>query len=349
MRLLKSISNRKYKSKYLSIGLLVIAPQLTVAGTDLLLTYPGDLIYEGPADQIKVGDPIGPSWVATGLGQMCNRSPNQDISTAYISPTSTTTGNVNAIIDGVSYTVFNTSAPGIGWVMSVKDTNAYNFTPLRNTANQWYPAPGTDNSERLTIGGNIKVTFIKVENRLITGTTVIPSSRLARISCFNKQGVEVDSAYINTPEKKIIITARACTLNTPKIATIDMGNFNAITLPNIGSIAGNKTHNILLDCDPNIALNATISDQINPSNRSTNASLSLDSTAAGVEVQVSYKNRVLSFGPDQSSAGQENQFYISNTGTGGITSIPLTFNYIRTGPLRAGLANALIGVTFSYQ
>lgn len=350
MNLLQSLINKKYKSKWgcFSIGLLVIAPQLTFAGYDLILTYPGNLIYEGPADKIKVGDPIGTTWIATGSGMMCDRRPEKDISHAYITPISTPTG-MTTTLDGIQYVVFGIGAPGIGWIMSVKDTNANKFTPLLNNENQWYPSPGTMNDERQTIGGNIKITFIKTENRLVTGTTVIPAQSVAKIVCRNNQGREVDSAFIKTPSRQIKITARACTVGTPKNDTIQMGNFNPINFTTVGSLAGNKTYNITLNCDPNIELYGTISDQSSLSNRTENVLLSSDSTASGVAVQVSYNNKVLSLGPDASSSGQINQFDITNTKDGGIINIPLTFNYIRTGTLRAGSANALVGVTFSYQ
>lgn len=350
MELLQSLLDKKYKKKwnYLTIGLLILVPKMVFAGSNLILVYPGDLIYEGPADQIRIGDPIGATWIATGDEMMCDRRPIQDIATAHISAISPSTGQTT-MLDGVSYDIFDTGTPGIGWVMSVKDTNAYNFTPLLDTENQWYPASGTQTNQRVTIGGAVKVTYIKTQDRLVTGVTSISAQNLAKISCDNAQGQEVDTAFIYTPSKQIRVTARACTVDTPKNDIVQMGNFNSIDLPQVGDLAGNKTYNIILNCDPNIQLYATLSDQSNLSNRTNKISLSPDSTADGVEVQVSYNGSVLSLGPDSTGAGADNQFKIRETGTGGVSTVPLTFNYIRTGALQAGSANALVSVTFSYQ
>ena len=53
-------------------------------------------------------------------------------------------------------------------------------------------------------------------------------------------------------------------------------------------------------------------------------------------------------GPDSSAAGTTNQFFIqSNCGTNPVAAFRA--QYIRTGELVPGSANALASITFSYQ
>lgn len=54
-------------------------------------------------------------------------------------------------------------------------------------------------------------------------------------------------------------------------------------------------------------------------------------------------------GPDSSAAGTANQFFIQTTTATQILSLPFQAQYVRTGELVPGSANALASITFSYQ
>ncbi|WP_249022285.1 fimbrial protein, partial [Kluyvera ascorbata] len=72
--------------------------------------------------------------------------------------------------------------------------------------------------------------------------------------------------------------------------------------------------------------------------------------ASGVGVQFFYNgNGPLMMGPDSSAAGTTNQFFIQTTSAAQTLSLPFQAQYIRTGDLTPGSANALASITFSYQ
>ncbi len=54
-------------------------------------------------------------------------------------------------------------------------------------------------------------------------------------------------------------------------------------------------------------------------------------------------------GPDSSAAGTTGQFFIQTTSAAQTLSLPFQAQYIRTGDLVPGSANALASITFSYQ
>jgi type 1 fimbria pilin len=75
-----------------------------------------------------------------------------------------------------------------------------------------------------------------------------------------------------------------------------------------------------------------------------------DSTASGIGVQFFYNGTgPLMMGPDSSSAGTTGQFFIQTTSSAQTLSLPFQAQYIRTGELVPGSANALASITFSYQ
>lgn len=336
--------------KLLQIVVLTFLTQFSLAGTDMTIVYAGPLNYIGPADAMGVGQPIGRTWIATANQQVCH-SPAMDIARAVIVPISSPT-SLRVNIDGIVYPVFETHISGVGWIMSIKDTHAYYYTALNNTENQWYPSAGTDNNHQIDIGGSVKLTFVKTKTHLISGTSTIPAQNLAKIVCYRQNGSVADQAWIKTQSEIITVQASGCTITTPSNATLNLGDFSANNFPSVGSTAGNAAYSIALSCDANVDVKATASDQSNSANQSSIMGLTPSSTARGLGVQVFYNgsSTALSLGPDSTSAGNLNQFSIKRTSSNNqIVNVPLQFKYIRTGTISAGTANAIAGITFSYQ
>jgi type 1 fimbria pilin len=93
-----------------------------------------------------------------------------------------------------------------------------------------------------------------------------------------------------------------------------------------------------------------MTDQTTPTNDSSVVTLTNDSTASGIGVQFFYNGSgPLMMGPDSSAAGTANQFFIQTTTATQILSLPFQAQYVRTGELVPGSANALASITFSYQ
>ncbi|KWA02548.1 adhesin [Burkholderia cepacia] len=124
----------------------------------------------------------------------------------------------------------------------------------------------------------------------------------------------------------------------------------------VGSTSPERDFSIRLNCtggDPDTSTNAyvTLTDQTNNGNRSNQLSLTKDSTAKGVKVQILKAGKLLSYGPDSSAVGNPNQWKAGNIPRG-ISSfeIPLTARYIQTeSSVKGGTANAVATFTMSYQ
>lgn len=321
------------------------------AGDDNTLIFnTNPLIYNGPADAVSFGDQIGPAWVADHEQiQMCSTFPDFNITTAVVEPVSPPTAYTTSI-DGVTYQVFSTGTEGIGWVMGVKDTRANNFTPLMNMKQQWYPAPGTPTGPIPIIGGEGRVTLVKVATHLHTGNTTLLAQNIAIIKCYGEAGNLVDSAFIKINSINIYVNATGCTVESSKEPVLDFGKFTNGQFPSIGSTSTEKNINIALKCNSNVTIQATLSDQSDLANRSRNIKLTSDSTAQGLAIQAFHNGESLELGPDDSSKGVQNQFFISSPVSEGQTiQVPLSFKYVRTGDISPGTANGLVGITFSYQ
>ena len=335
------------------LGLLLGLPVTGIAGNDTILKFQGgDLSYSGPADDLTVGQQIGPAWVASGSNDvMCGVASERIFSTAYIRPLMPPTP-LTVSIDGVTYNVFETGTPGIGWIMGVKDKNANSFTPLLPGPTIFYPVPGTASDARVSIGGQAKITLVKTSTRLVTGETLLPGTNLAQIQCMDRTGAVRDDANIRMEPKKILVEATGCEVISSKAPVVNMGKFKTTDFPSVGSTAGDENIQISLKCNNNIILAATISDLSDVSNFTDTLSLTQDSGAKGLGVYVynGSQSTPQQLGPDSSAKGTFNQFYIKTTSVNGENvELPLRFKYVRTGDMTPGSANALVGVTFSYQ
>ncbi|MEB2638551.1 fimbrial protein [Burkholderia sp. BCCIQ04A] len=94
----------------------------------------------------------------------------------------------------------------------------------------------------------------------------------------------------------------------------------------------------------------TLTDATNPGNRSDMLSLSSDSTATGVGIQILRSDgSVVRYGADSSAEGNPNQWYVGEYGNGTV-NIPLKARYAgEGGKVGPGSANGLATFTMSYQ
>ena len=143
-----------------------------------------------------------------------------------------------------------------------------------------------------------------------------------------------------------------CTVSTPSVA-IPLGAVESRAFKGIGSVAGNATRTITLQCaggggaESDVLL--TLTDQTQPANRSDQLTLTANSTAKGVALQLLFGNRLISYGPDAAAIGTPNQWLAGSIGNGTF-QIPLTARYIQTGAIvRPGTANGLATFTLAYR
>lgn len=328
-------------------GLLITTGASALDWKSDITLAPQPMTYSGPADSVVPGNVIGSTWSATvsvqqvfwcGFVFTCSKGTLEPSSSAVSSGMSVT-------VDGVNYTVFETGVPGVGYIIGLKDFNGSTYVPLQTTVTQSYPADGT-NGYATDLGWSAKVTFIKTGTALKSGVYQTPTINAAILTAYNN---ETKTAKVIINPTTITVTASGCTVGT-KSANVDLGTLDIRTLPTVGSTSPSGSFTVGLTCDANIAVNAVMTDQTTPSNTSSVVTLTGESTASGVGVQFFYNGTgPLMMGPDSSAAGTTNQFFIQTTTAAQTLSLPFQAQYIRTGEIVPGTANALASITFSYQ
>ncbi|NWK88477.1 fimbrial protein [Raoultella terrigena] len=314
--------------------------------SDITLS-PQAMTYTGPADSVMPGNIIGSAWSATASVQqvfwcgyifVCTKGTLEPGSSAV-------SAGVSVNVDGVNYSVFETGIPGIGYILGLKDFNGTTYVPLQTGVTQSYPADGT-NGMAFDLGWSAKLTYVKTDNALKSGVYHLPAISAAILTAYNN---ETKTARVIINPTTVTVTASGCTVST-KSASIDLGAPDMRTLPTVGSTSPSGSFNVSLTCDEQVALYAVMTDQTTPTNDSSVVTLTSDSTASGIGVQFFYNGSgPLMMGPDSSAAGTANQFFIQTTTATQILSLPFQAQYVRTGELVPGSANALASITFSYQ
>ncbi|MDN7425961.1 fimbrial protein [Burkholderia sp. AU16741] len=156
----------------------------------------------------------------------------------------------------------------------------------------------------------------------------------------------------------VLVTPKvpSCTVTTPRIQ-VPMGETMASTVfTGVGSSAPSRSFGIDLSCSggdrgTTAKVYVTLTDATNPGNTSTTLSLSKDSTATGVGLQILKGDDVLGYGPASSAIGNTNQWLGGSVAQGAAgLSIALRARYVQTSPrIKSGTANAIANFTMSYQ
>lgn len=147
----------------------------------------------------------------------------------------------------------------------------------------------------------------------------------------------------------------ACTVSTPTPYTVNMPTANVADFASVGATSGNTDFNLSLSCTGgtgggSTGVYMTLTDASNTGNRTNILNLSSGSSALGVGLQVLKGSTIISYGPDSSLVGTQNQFFVQNVATGVNTvTIPLTVRYIRTGAMQPGDVKGIATFTMSYQ
>jgi type 1 fimbria pilin len=144
------------------------------------------------------------------------------------------------------------------------------------------------------------------------------------------------------------VTATACTIQNPSldvtVPEVRARDFNAV-----GSTAGGASFSLSLSCPAGMSVGMTLTDVTDPGNRTTNLTLSSDSSAKGLAYQIMQGSHVVAFGPDSGDPGTENQFSVNSSTSPGVLTIPFTVQYVKTGDIAPGTVNGKATFTMSYQ
>ncbi len=147
-----------------------------------------------------------------------------------------------------------------------------------------------------------------------------------------------------------------CSVSSSGPVKAPLGNFPASSFKGVGSTSSARPFSIDLKCsggDAGMSAEAhvTLTDATNTGNRSNVLTLSSDSQARGIGIEILKGATVLGYGPDSNAVGNVNQWHAGSVSTGTATfSIPLAARYVQTEPVvTVGSANGRATFTMSYQ
>ncbi|MDF3089555.1 fimbrial protein [Burkholderia semiarida] len=303
-----------------------------------------DVYVSGLAGTINV-DPNAPVGTVLYEGKASDDGFYQVKCTGKMGSTTWFTTGTRVSLPGVT-DVHATNVPGIG----VRLRSTFSETGLAN-----YPVTliGSQNATEWIYRIGFWTQIIKTGDfGLGTVSGLIGGMK---VNGFNQQ---VFYFYLKTP---IVIQPRAptCSVKT-KAINVNMDTVLASQLAGVGKTSPEKkVDDIVLTCAgaTQIAgtmgktdMYITLTDVTNPGNRSSTLSLTRDSTATGVGIQILRGgNTLVSYGPDSNAPGNQNQWFVG-TYSNATVSIPLKARYIATdAKVGPGTANGAATFTMSYQ
>jgi type 1 fimbria pilin len=115
-----------------------------------------------------------------------------------------------------------------------------------------------------------------------------------------------------------------------------------------GTVFAPTPFSLTFACSAGAKVSVTLTDNVNPANRSNKLQLTADSSAKGIEIQVLNGSGPVSFGADSATPGNTNQWLIGDSPNGQL-QLPLTARYVSTGAVSPGTVKALATFTMSYQ
>lgn len=349
------------KMKYLGLMFFycfVFGPNLAIAWgvtvNSVYLPDAGNKKYNGTGDQGIAGNPIGPSWRVQGESTLaqCYLGGDKCISAIklVIQPDKT---DIYYSENGKKYAVFNSVVPGIGFSLLVRQKGQSDYQGILYGANRGislFTAVG-ENDRLQRFDFEAKIVFVYNGQRMPQGQFRIPLTTLASVLVEYQDGKSREQyTWLGMYGMTVDSSAYGCTVSGA--GSIPMNDISATRFPNVGSSVKGGSIALSLRCSQGVNLSAVMTDQSNVGNTGNILSLTPSSTARGMGIRF-YTNKVsgpIVFGPDSSARGSLNQWYIDKASYPGQEfSVPLTAEYVRTGPLTAGSANGLASITFSYQ
>ncbi len=247
------------------------------------------------------------------------------------------------IDSGITYSVFNTGTPGVGFIMALKPSAASSYIPVP-VSTPYVVLANNGTPRGLSMTMDLKIKFITTAP-LSVGNINVPSLLATGGYVLGSTGNTIGQAFSDISGYTITVTANTCSVDvgsTNQMVTLD--NVIGNDLPAVGSTAKDKTFNVLLSCQTDVRILAQMNGTPNP-----------DTGADGV-LQVSYP------GMPGTSSGVGIQILNGSTpmpiGTnmlvkmspGGQESIPFTARYYRTlENVTAGTANAIATLNINYQ
>lgn len=250
----------------------------------------------------------------------------------------------------VNYPVYPSSVPGIGFIIKQRIVSPASATVPGGTTISFTPTPSQQSFNSYIAGkliktgdiGNVNVSAISLP---VTYTLTFTGRFAGEIST-------ASGSFGGTAVGNYTVQNVSCSVNTSSLQ-VALAGVAPTDLPSVNSTAKPTPFNLGLTCpsSTSMAIYMTLTDNSNPGNTGNELSLSPDSSASGVKLQVLRNNgtpALVNFGPDSSAAGNLNQLLMATNATGS-QSFPFLVRYIRTGTLSGGSVNGTATFTMSYQ
>jgi type 1 fimbria pilin len=270
------------------------------------------------------------------------------------------------VTSGVQYTNFQTTALPVAGFTDVYATNVPGLG-VRFAFN----APACDAVNATLVNGLVKLTcpistpvdgpFVNLELTavvsLVTTGTIAPGAAslltIPEVTMFYQHSTSGDYKHqygaVYTGAANGTLSTATCSVQTDG-PLIPLSPVTVRELSSgLGTTAKPEPFELRFACASGATVSIVITDAVEPSNRSNTLTLTPDSTARGVGVQVLKDNGTpVAFGPDAAGPGVANQWLIGAS-PNGLLVLPLSAQYIRTGNVVPGKIRALATFTMSYQ
>jgi type 1 fimbria pilin len=266
---------------------------------------------------------------------LASASGNAGIATSGVNCTINKDVTVNGTLVPGYANVYRSGVPGIG----------VHFYITSNFSGGWADVPLSQSFSKPD-GGAVHYTRadLVVTGPVSSGVTgTLPSMQVSFSgSCFTTV------TATQTLTGSTSVTGNTCSVITPALF-FSLPRAPSRDLANVGDTTGDTLVPLGLKCPAGIKVYITITDAVDPANRSTMLSLAPGSSASGVAVEILNGSEPIAFGPDSSAAGTVSQ-WSAGTSAGGVMQIPLAARYVRTpAPLAPGTVDAKATFTMSYQ
>lgn len=256
---------------------------------------------------------------------------------------------IHYVSNGLISDVWETGVPGIGYAMIVRSIFGPEAGVKEGGIDVSYGSMASPQSSLTPI--TVKVVLVAT-GRLSTGSYRVPALNVGRYTIVDGSGT-VLSASIPMASVPVTVTAQGCkvtsgegqNVNLPRVITYDFKEVGATSAVSSSFAVG-------LKCDTTLAVHATLTDASDRSNTSNVLSLSPGSTATGFGLQIFRENSMtpIAYGPESSTKGNPNQWFVGTANAYNPLLIPFTVKYVRTAPeVGPGSVNARALITFSYQ
>lgn len=221
-----------------------------------------------------------------------------------------------------------------------------------NTLNQLVPYIGKDISVSFWIKDfSLKIELIKTGEITAGGSL---SGSILQYRAGSDSGQLLVDFQISIPVQ-ITPQVPTCRVSVPTI-NLRLGNVAFPSSTPVGTTANEQAFNISLNCSGGNSGTATrayvtLTDVTTPTNRTDRLSLTKESAATGVAIQITRLDTPLKFGQDSAAVGNTNQWFGGSAVFGqGNLDIPLKARYLKTAAqITPGKANGAATFTMSYQ